>query len=178
MSDLATLARPYAKSAFEFAKSKQSLPAWSKVLRTLGAVVSNEKVSKHLAQPQWSADQRADFLSGLCSEVMDAHTKNFLRVVSHNKRLVLLPEISKAFEHLKAASENRIEVSVSSAIALNEEYKTALSKTLSAKLKHELEVSFHVDESLMGGAVIRYGDVVIDASVKNKLSRLKVELQQ
>ena len=178
MSDLATLARPYAKAAFEFAKSSQAVSVWTDMLQVLVSVVLDPKVASLLSEPQRSLDERAALLSSLCEGVMSASGRNFVRLLARSKRLSLLPQIRDRFEYLKSLSEKTVHVNVSSAIALTKDYELALTKVLSNKLKQALDIVFEVDPQLIGGAVIRYGDVVIDASVKNKLDRLKIELQQ
>lgn len=178
MAELATLARPYSKSAFEYAKAGNALHEWSCVLAFLTEVVTDEKVRAYLATPGQTWNQQADAVISFCEEALDSSAKNFVKLLSQNKRLSLLPMIARQFEHLKAADEGVIEAGIISAVELNDQQKQDFYNALEKKLDQDITLTYHVDPSLIGGAVIRYKDTVIDGSAKNKLERLREALQQ
>ena len=85
---------------------------------------------------------------------------------------MLLPEISVLFEEMKAQLENVVDVVVTAAQPLSEAQSAKLAQALKAKLQRDVRMTSEVDESLIGGAIIRAGDLVIDGSLTGKLSKL------
>ncbi|WP_444899440.1 F0F1 ATP synthase subunit delta [Microbulbifer sp. VAAC004] len=172
MAELSTLARPYAKAAFAYAQQASNLSGWSTALETAAAVSQNEKVRELLDNPQLTSEERADKFLLICSDELGEHGKNFIRLLAENHRLQLLPEISELFEELKAQAEATLEVEVVSAHALSDAQAQALGQKLRAKFEREIHLHSSVDESLLGGAIIRAGDTVIDGSVRGRLAKL------
>lgn len=172
MAELSTLARPYARAAFEFAHSRGQLDQWSGALATAAGVSADERVARLLASPSHTAEQLADKLIGLCGDAIGGEQANFIRVLSANKRLPLLPEISTLFEAMKAEQERSVDVTVVSAYAMEEAAEQSLAQVLSRKLDREVKVETEVDASLLGGVLIRAGDLVIDGSVRGRLNKL------
>lgn len=175
MAEKATIARPYAKAAFESARQHNALESWSKVLATASSVVQDERVARLLSSPRVTPEQ----LSGLIGEIvgqLDEQTRNFLATLASNRRLAFLPEIASMYEALRAEAENTADVQVVSAVALNEAQKQRLSSALKKRLKREVRLHCEVDASLIGGAIVRAGDFVIDGSLKARLDRLAVEM--
>jgi F-type H+-transporting ATPase subunit delta len=172
MSQFTTLARPYAKAAFKAAEEGASLQAWSQGLGLLAALLQHEKVATFLANPANSGERQADTLLALCGDELDSQLQNLVRLLAANKRLALLPEISALFEALKAERERTVEVDVVSAFPLDAEAVAKLSATLKSRLDREVKLSSRVDQSLIGGVVVRAGDLVIDSSVRGKLKKL------
>ena len=176
MAELTTLARPYAKAAFEYALQSQSLDGWSKGLSLLSSVVEQEKVVKLLESPKLTETEKADVLINVCGEDLNDNGKAFLNVLSANGRLLLLPVISELFENLKAQQEKFSDVEVFSAFPLGQELENALSEKLSQALSTEVSINTDIDNSLIGGVVIRAGDTVIDSSLKGRLAKLAENL--
>ena len=177
MAELTTLARPYAKAAFEFAQEKGILAEWSAMLTFVAGLVADAKVKAVLTDPKrGSAEITATFLSAADAS-LDEGSKNFLRTLGSNRRLVLLPEIAQLFEVQRAELEKTIEVDVASAIAVPDAVTEKLKLALEKRLGRQVKLSNQIDTGLIGGAVIRAGDLVIDGSVKGKLARLASSLQ-
>ncbi len=172
MAELSTLARPYARAAFEYAHGKGELSVWSDALATAAAVTAEERVATLLTSPAHTAEQLATTLVELCGDTLAVDQQNFLHVLASNKRLPLLPEISEMFEALKAEQERTVDVTVVSAYSLEGSTEQTLAQVLSKKLEREVKVETQVDESLLGGVVIRAGDLVIDGSVRGRLNKL------
>ena len=172
MAELSTLARPYARAAFEYAHGKGDLAGWASALATAAAVSADECVATMLASPAHTAEQLAVTMIELCGDALGADHQNFIKVLASNKRLPLLPEISELFEQLKAEQERSVDVTVLSAYALEDAAEQSLAQVLSNKLEREVKVETQVDESLLGGIVIRAGDLVIDGSVRGRLNKL------
>lgn len=172
MAELTTLARPYAKAAFEVAVHGGDLQTWSDSLGLLAKVVSNKTVSRALASPSLTSEQQAQIVIDLCGDEINATGQNFIKVLSENKRLALLPEIVELFDKLKAEQERTIDVEISTAFPLASDLEKKLAQSIKAKLNRDVKIHSEINKDLIGGIVIRAGDLVIDDSVRTKLHRL------
>jgi len=172
MAQLITVARPYARAAFETAVSAGTLEAWSTMLGLLGRLVQDAKVASYLGDPARNSAERAQTLIDLCGSELDEKGQNFVRVLAGNKRLPLLPEISTIFEELKADHEKCVDVDVISAFSMDEAATSKLAAALRQRLQREVNLNTSIDKSLIGGLVVRAGDLVIDGSVRGKLNKL------
>lgn len=172
MAELRTLARPYAKAAFEFALAAKDLSGWSAMLALAAGVSQHHSIKKVLTSPTYTAAQKAETFSSVCGDELNVKGQNFIRYLAENDRLPLLPEIRQLFEALKSQQEKSIDVEVSTAFELSGDIQDKLAKALSAKLDREVNVQSLVDESLLGGAIVRAGDTVIDGSVRGRLAKL------
>ena len=177
MSKLTTFARPYAKAAFEHAQANHKLASWSDMLR-LAASVSQYGFMKNVLESSRlrGKDKSATFIEA-CGDKFDVKLQNFISVISENDRLPLLPEIAGLFNLYKADKENSIEVEVTSAFALNQEQQEELAKVISVRLDREVSLLVVQDPLLIGGLVIRAGDLVIDGSIRGKLAILSEALK-
>ena len=172
MAELSTLARPYAKAAFSYAQQASDLAGWSAALATSAAVSQSEKVRELLENPQLTSNERAEKFLSICADDLSDSGKNFIRLLAENHRLTLLPEISVLFEELKAQAEATLEVDVVSARPLSDAQAQQLAQALNKKFEREVHLHHSVDESLLGGAIIRAGDTVIDGTVRGRLAKL------
>lgn len=173
MAELHTLARPYAKAAFELARENRALGQWSQTLKTLAAAVGDAQVSALLASPRLSRGDVAAALTSAFGDRIDGHACNFVRLLAEYGRLPVLPAIAEEYEALKAEAEQRVEVEITTAVAVAEAQQQALLAALRKRLVRELEVSWKTDAALVAGAVIRAGDLVIDGSVAGELAQLR-----
>lgn len=172
MAELTTLARPYAKAVFAEANEKKTLDAWSADLFLLSACVADAKVEEFLKNPALTAQLQADTVIEICGDQLTSTAKNLVVILAENKRLTLLSEISELYEEMKAQLENTVDVVVTSARPLTSEQSDKLAEALKAKLQRDVRMTSDVDETLIGGAIIRAGDLVIDGSLTGKLSKL------
>ena len=172
MAELSTLARPYAKAAFEYAMEAGDLQGWSDSLGTVSSVAKQSSVDQLLSSPSSTASEQAAALTGICGESLSSAGKNFICILSENRRLKLLPQIAHQFEIMKANQEKAIEVDVASAQPLDEEQQEKLTEALSKKLERKVNMQVSLDKSLLGGAVSRAGDTVIDGSIRGRLTKL------
>lgn len=172
MAELTTLARPYAKAAFEYADGANTLESWSKTLSELALVVNDSKVSTLLSNPLNTTDENTQILIGLMGEDLDARLQNFVRNLSVNKRLPLLGAISELFDLMKANREQTLDVKIQAAYELTDAQKAKLSEVLSSNLKRQVALEVETDTSLIGGVLIHAGDTLIDGSVKGRLAKL------
>ena len=172
MAELSTLARPYARAAFEYARDAGALGQWQGELATAAAVTAQDSVNAVLADPSLTAKQQADTLVEVCGDAVGANVRNFLTILADNKRLPLLPEIFAQFQQFKANQEKSVDVEVISAFDLADEMRDKLARGLGAKLEREVNVRTSTDSNLLGGVLIRAGDLVIDGSVRGRLNKL------
>ncbi len=172
MAELSTLARPYARAAFEYARDSQQLPVWAQQLSTAAAVAADQRLKLVLSDPALTAEQQAKTLSDVCGDALGAHVRNFIAVLAVNKRLSLLPEIYSLFAQYKANQEKTVDVEVISAFDLADATRDKLAAVLGKKLEREVKVRTSTDRNLLGGVLIRAGDLVIDGSIRGRLNKL------
>lgn len=172
MAELITLARPYAKAAFEYARTQKTLDVWSSSLAVVASVVQQPAVEELLDSPTVTSEQKANKLFEICGEELDQKVKNFVSVLAENKRLALLKEVQQLFENFKSQQEKFADITVSTAFDLDSNVEKTLAEKLSKTLESEVSLSTEVDKSLIGGVVIRAGDTVIDGSVRGRLAKL------
>lgn len=176
MAERATIARPYAKAAFEYARDANALAPWSEGLKAAAQIVADPRVAPLTKSPDWSAADLASLITDVAGAKLDAGMQNFVRVLAENHRLLLLPEIAAHYEALRSAVENTIDVEVVSAVPLDAAQADKLQRALSTRLKRQVRMQNSVDSTLLGGAVVRAGDLVIDGSLKGRLQRLATNL--
>jgi F-type H+-transporting ATPase subunit delta len=172
MAEKATIARPYARAAFEHARQHGSFDRWSQVLASASTVVGDGRVAKLLTNPKVKSSDLAGLIADVAGDALDEHSRNFLAMLADNRRLGLLPQIAAMFETLRAEIENVADVHVTSAVQLDDSQRQRLAGALRKRLDREVRLHCAVDPSLIGGAVVRSGDFVIDGSLKARLERL------
>jgi F-type H+-transporting ATPase subunit delta len=176
MAEKATVARPYAKAAFACAREQGRLDAWSGWLGTARSIVLSDEFGAFESSPGVGKRQLVELIAGVCGDALDAHSRAFLDLLAENGRVDYLPEIADRFDELKAEDQNVADVEVVSAAELNEAQRERLTQALRARLRRDVRLQCTVDPSLIGGAVVRSGDMLIDGSLANKLERLGTEL--
>ena len=178
MIEPTTLARPYARAAFEHARAAGDLAAWQAALSELAAITAEPKVSAAMRDPNQTAAQRAATLSGLAGDAVPPAVANLLAIMADNGRLSLLPEVAMLFDQLKQAVESTVAVHVTSAYPLSDAETQQLADTMQEKLARSITLTSETDPSLLGGALIRADDLVIDGSVRGRLNKLAGTLTQ
>ena len=176
MAERATIARPYAKAAFEYAQDANAIERWSHGLGMAAAVVADPRVAALTKNPQMTLADLVGLVTEIEGPKPDSQLRNFVHVLAENHRLLLLPEIAARFEQLRSAVENTVDVEVVSAVPLDAAQADKLKQALSKRLKRLVRMRASVDSALLGGAVVRAGDLVIDGSLKGRLERLATEL--
>lgn len=177
MAERATAARPYAKAAFEFARDAQDLKVWSQALKTAAEIVTDARVAPLIGNPEATPDDLASLIDSVGGSGFPEPVRNFIRLLADNHRLALLPEIVEHYEAERAEYEHTIDVEVVSAVPLDAAQIERLSRALGERLKARVRMRNSVDHSLIGGAIIRAGDTVIDGSLKGRLERLEAALE-
>ncbi|MCJ8338451.1 MAG: F0F1 ATP synthase subunit delta [Pseudomonadales bacterium] len=171
MAELNTVARPYTKAVFEFARDAGTIGHWSAALKEAAQIAGDSVMQSILGNPALTSEQKADAVITVLAD-LDESGQNFIRLLAENHRLALIPEISVQFEQLKANQESNVEIDVTTAYALNEQQQQKLTQALSAKLGREVSLTSTIDKSILGGVVIRTQDLVIDGSVRARIAKL------
>mgnify|MGYP000370188231 CR=1 FL=1 len=176
MAELSTLARPYAKAVFELARDTSRFGDWSNVLRGLADAVSDPAVAAAIGHPAISKGQLSQALIEAIGPKVGADGSNLLHLLIDNSRLKLAPSIAAEYEALRAEAEATIDVEITTASVVEPARIAQLTDAIAKRLARKLKVTTKVDESLIGGAVIRAGDLVIDGSSVGELERLRLQL--
>ncbi len=169
MADKTTIARPYARAAFEEARAENRLGPWSDAIQTAAAVVTDPRVETLLGNPRVTSAELAQLVIEIAGTQIGEHGANFVRTLAENHRLAYLPEISALFDELKDEAEKVIDVTVTSAAPLDDGQRKTLATALERRLKRGVCRQWHTDPSLSGGAVLQAGDLGIDGSLRTQL---------
>ncbi|KTC91471.1 F0F1 ATP synthase subunit delta [Fluoribacter dumoffii] len=178
MSDSTTIARPYAKAIFEYALGEKKLAEWSAHLRNLAQAVLIPEAENFIANPATTAEQHIELLHSAIGAKANENKplSNLIDLLAANKRLMLLPDIYALYEAHRAEQEKTLNVDVCSYSDLSSAQQQRLIESLSQRLQRKVSLKISIDPSLLGGAIIRAGDLVIDGSVRGKLNKLSTEL--
>ncbi|MBU14742.1 MAG: F0F1 ATP synthase subunit delta [Gammaproteobacteria bacterium] len=172
MAELTTVARPYAKAAFQVALNDNALDDWSRMLALAAAISRHDRVRLLLQAPALTSEQVAESFIGVCDNALNDKGKNFVHLLAENKRITLFAEIARIYENLRAQQEKSLDVEVITPYEISSAVSDQLAAALKSRLQREVKLATRTDQSLIGGAVVRAGDTVIDSSVRGKLAKL------
>lgn len=172
MSDISTLARPYARAVFETARAKASQPTWSEALALMSIVASDPTMKEVLDNPKMTKAQKGEVFAGVCEGKIDDAAKNLIALLAENSRLSICPSIAEQYELLRSADEGVVEAEVISAMPLDSDQESVLKESLKKKLGSDVTLTTKVDESLIGGVIVKAGDMVIDGSIRSQIASL------
>lgn len=188
-----TLARPYARAIFEIASAEGAREAWRSVLEELAEALAAPGLFRELKSPLIDRDRMADIIAealygqqdGDAEAAMDGEAlrqtrvRALLRLLAENRRLPLVPLIVQQFKELCARAEARVDVEVVTATnAVPQPQQDVLQQAISRRLQRTVVLHWSADPALIGGALIRAGDWVVDGSLRGELQRLSQELQR
>lgn len=179
MPDSRTIARPYAKAVFKHALAAEKLENWSFYLHRLSMVVIDNDGQAFLDNPNASIRQRAELLLAVAengTKHKESFLHHFVETVVENKRVPILPDIMAQFEIMRAEQEKTQVVDVHSYAMLTDAEKNRLITVLSQRLKRNVTLNVVLDKQLLGGAIIKAGDLVIDGSIRGALTKLRTRL--
>ncbi|MBI5450235.1 MAG: F0F1 ATP synthase subunit delta [Gammaproteobacteria bacterium] len=172
MAEKLTIARPYAEAVFSLASSHKRLNEWSKTLHAAAAVAGSDALRTIVGNPKVPRAKLAELINEVCGKDMDKFGQNLVRLLAENGRLAVLPEIAELYEAYKAEAEKTVQAEMIAAFPVSDEQKTRVAAALKTRLGREVTLECRTDTTLVGGAVIRAGDLVIDGSVSGKLDKL------
>lgn len=176
MSDLTTAARPYARAVFELARETKSFADWSERLQLLSAVLHDVQMGAILDAPSIGGAERAELVLKVCGEQIGEPGANLVRLMAENGRLKLMADVTALYEVLRAEAEGKVDAQVIAAQPLSDDQQAAIAASLAKRLGSEVSLSVEIDENLLGGAIIRANDLVIDGSVRGRLNKLASQL--
>ncbi|MSQ80955.1 MAG: F0F1 ATP synthase subunit delta [Candidatus Methylopumilus sp.] len=177
MAEISTIARPYAVAAFNLAKEKKALKEWSEMLKFLAQVSQDERMHTFINDSKISDDDREKALINISAERLNAYGENLIKLLIEYKRLNVLPEISSAFETLKASDEGTLDAEIIVASKPSDKEVDILVKSLEKKFNKKIDAKVTIDEAIIGGIKVIVGDTVIDASVREQLQNLAYALK-
>jgi len=176
MAEISTIARPYAEAVFELAQESSSLGVWSGVLQYAAAVAADRDMLDIIGNANISREQVVGLFADICGKKLSKEGLNLIKLLAENHRLMVLPEISLQFEALKAEAEKTIEAEVIAAYEVSSAQQKKIAENLKKRLGREVTLTCRVDNTLLGGAIIKAGDLVIDGSTQGQIQRLAIEL--
>lgn len=178
MAVTSSLARPYAQAVFDLAREANAYRIWSDALAFLAALVSDDSVRGLIDNPSVARDRLLGLLVELCGDRLPKGGYNLLRLMIVNDRLSVLPDVSTHFEELRTEAEGTVDAELRTARPVNDKQRDKLSRALEKRLGRKVNLTVREDADLLGGAVIRAGDLVIDGSAKGRLEKLASALQR
>jgi len=178
MAELSTIARPYAQAIFEQAQASGDYARWTDMLELLGVVAQDENLAPLLGSPRIGRQALADFVIEIADERLDEAGRNLVRLLAEGRRLALLPEIGVQYNALRAEAEGTIEARLITALPVDATACESIAAALSKRLNRKVTLTAETDASLLGGAVVRAGDLVIDGSVRGRLERMAATLNR
>jgi len=178
MADFTTTARPYARAVYQQATETSSVDDWGDALGLMATVASDAAMSEVLDNPQLGREQKGELLLKVIGDKLNAQQSNLIKLMAENDRLKALPEVLNQFEVYRAEAEGKIDAEVVSAFALSDEQEKTIIATLKTKLGREITLTTSIDESLIGGVIIKAGDTIIDGSMKSQLESLALNLSR
>ncbi len=177
MEERTTIARPYAEAAYAQAGIEWQIADWADAIELLSAIVDEPSVAVRLNDPRVSREQMADLVISVGGELFSGTRENFIKVLLENGRLGYAPEVNILFRELRAVDENQMDVEVTSAYSLDEVSKDAIAAAVKDKMGKEVQMNVEVDQSLIGGVIVRAGDQVIDLSLRGRMDQLSNTLR-
>jgi len=172
MTTESTTARPYARAVFELAAERGGYDQWSSRLAYWASLVQDDSLRSRLAEPGTTAQAKAELMMQL-SDGLDDDSRSFLKLLADNDRLSSLPDMQQQYEQLRREAEGEVEAHVVSAYELTSEQSERIVQALGKRLARKVKITSEVDPDLIGGAIIRAGDLVIDGSIRGRLAGLE-----
>ncbi|MGB0834492.1 MAG: F0F1 ATP synthase subunit delta [Psychrobium sp.] len=176
MAEFTTIARPYAKAAFDFAVESNNVDSWLEMITFMGQVASDDAVVSML-KATTAANEAADLMIKIGGEQLNENGHNLLKVMAQNERLLVLPEVSVLFAEFYDEYNKQVDADITSAAELNDAQQAELAASLEKRLGRKVKLNVSIDKSLVAGVIVRVEDLLIDGSIRGKLERLGNQLQ-
>ena len=176
MAEKSTIARPYAEAVFALAKEQSQLKQWSDTLNAAAIVATNADMQAMISNTNVDKAQLANLILDVCGSKFSAEGKNLVKLLAENRRLPMLDEIAAQYEELRAEEEKTIDAEVVAPFEVSAAQQKQIAEKLKARLGREVTLSCRVEPTLLGGAIIKAGDLVIDGSTKGQIQKLSIEL--
>src|SRR5690625_663298 len=178
MAELSTIARPYAQAVFQLAEASGDYSRWSAALEVLNVAARDSNLEPLLGSPRIGRQELANLMIDIAGDRLDQQGQNFVRLLAEGRRLALLPEIAAQYEELRARAEGTIDARLITAQPVDATASDKIAAALSERLNRKVTLTTETDPSLLGGAVVRAGDLVIDGSGRGRLERMAANLNR
>lgn len=175
--DLRYIARPYAKAIFMHALETASLAYWSEWLPQAKKLMQHAELMRLVSNPEISKEQLLALFVELLQLDKKSQAFNLLELLISHRRLNAVPFIAEQFAKLYADYEKQVDAEVISAEELSSAQREELIKALEKRLQRKVNLHCTVDKNILGGAIVRADDLVIDGSGRGRLSQLKTRLE-
>jgi len=177
MAESITVARPYAVAAWRHAQAEGKAGLWADMLVLMANIVSDETMSRIVADPRVDAGRLSQLMLDICGGRVNETAESLIKLLAENNKLSLMPEISSVFAALKSEAGGAIDAKLLTAYPVNAKFEQVIAAAMQKKLDREVNFTIEEDKSLLGGVIIRAGDMVIDASVRGQIESLANELR-
>lgn len=178
MADNASIARPYAKAVFSLASEGDAHEAWDAALATLSGIAANEEFALALNNPRINSQSLAQLMTDLAGDGLPEGGNNFINLLVQNDRVEALPSIQLQYSELVAQAKKLLNAEITTAMVLTDSQRAEISAALEHRLGLKVKLEETVDASLVGGAVIKAGDLVIDGSATGRVEKLTSSLMR
>ena len=172
-----TIARPYAEAVFAVAKEDGTLDQWSEMLDFVASLMQDSTMQRLVDEPAQVNSQISELIIGIGGDKLTQEEQNLVRLLAENGRLQIASEIARRYESLKNRERGVLDVDVTTAFPLDEAQQQSIAAVLKSKLGRDIRITSSEEPALIGGVVIRAGDLVIDSSVQGQLTKLANELE-
>lgn len=177
MAESITVARPYAVAAWRHAQSQDKTDLWGDMLGFMADIISNDVMAKIVADPRVDSQVLSQLMLDICGGRLNDQAESFVKLLVENGKLSLMPEIAKVFSELKSEAGGAVDATLMAAYPVNAKFEQQIASAMQNRIGREVRFVTEEDKSLLGGVVIRVGDMVIDASVKGQIDALATELR-
>lgn len=184
MAEYYTVARGYAKAIYQEARQTNSMIEWGKLLQVLAIVANDADVLRLIENPKVSIKKIIQLFYDVAYSTLtnylapfEERAKNFITLLCKNKRLAVLPYIDELYQQLISQQEGMLKIEVLSALPLDETQQKKIHKALEKRFNINILIEYKIDASLIGGALIRSNNWVMDGSIKGKLARMMEKIQ-
>ena len=178
MSENRTIARPYAVAVFRHAQAEGKLDLWQEMLQFMAQVTADEQMATIISNPRVGGELQGQLMLEICGGRLNDAAENFAHLLIENGKLVLMPEIAELFQELKGEADGQIDAKLIAAYPVNAKFEQEIAAAMQKRLGREVKFTTDIDKSLIGGVVIRAGDMVIDASIRGKIEAMASELRR
>ena len=178
MAEAITVARPYAVAAWRHAEAEGKVDLWAEMLQLMADIVRNETMSKIVTDPRVGTDRLSQLMLDICGGRISDTAESFIKLLVENGKLSLMPEIYAVFAAMKAEAGGAVDATLLAAYPVNAKFEQSIAAAMQKKLNREVKFTTEEDKSLLGGVIIRAGDMVIDASIRGQIESLANELRQ
>lgn len=177
MAEKSTVARPYAQAVFELAKDEKNYAKWSEILSNLAMVTSQAEAQDFISSPKVNSNQVANTIAAILGEDLSADGQHLIHVLAENRRLDVASEIAEIYEVLRSEAESSLKAKLITALPVNDSQMDKVRQALEKRLNRKIELECVIEKSLIGGAVIKAGDLTIDGSALGRLNKLSIGLE-